>query len=268
MKDSQILSTFGRLRRCRPPPGRAGAAVRRLPGVVLRAVCSSRPCWRGRAVRGGQLHGLAGCWACCLRGPAGHAGLAGDGCALKRPLARLPMAAQYTAGGLLVPWPACTAAPAGADGLRTHALAGQRLHRRPAGRPAGGQPGAARARPHPGGHHGAWPSCSRASGRTFCSTRSTAPSPWCGRAGAAEEVLEDLATCSAPPWPTRARPPRWRRGRAGAPLPGIEQVRFGERLRVPGLDPEAGRRGCRRCCCSRWSRTRQARRGAQRRAQN
>ncbi len=153
-------------------------------GVVLRAVLFVEA-----IVWVAALFGAASLWSGWARWPCSPARpclRCWRGCwrfaRLKRLLARWPMAAQWAVGVSLGALAACMAAACwpgwvwpvpnrGGGQRRSGALVAAILvtalvwRARPAHRPAPQR---------------AWPSCRRAFGPTFCSTRSTAPSRWCG----------------------------------------------------------------------------------------
>ena len=108
----------------------------------------------------------------------------------------------------------------------------------------GCMPASARARrPTPGR---AWPSCSRASGRTSCSTRSTPRSRWCAATRCAPKACwKTWRSCSASRWKAAAAaPPRWPpRSISRSATSPSSRLRFGDRLRLQLAARPRGRRG-------------------------
>src|SRR3990167_5581522 len=196
MKDSRILSSFQELY-----PGTGTRPLRKMPehgqahelvfdtcqvGVVLRAVLFVQAIVLVASLFESQsLWGLMSQMA-MLTGAALPAVLAWllVVCMLKQPLGYLPMPVQWTAGvalgalaalygcgllswmGLLEPAPWLGSAASGALGAAV--LVAGLVWRAKARSPAPPRP-----------PRRSWPSCRRASGRSFFSTRSTARSRWC-----------------------------------------------------------------------------------------
>ncbi len=185
MKDSQILSTFTPPAAKAPASGASGALVFDAchVGVVLRAVLfvevvlgagtlfmtTSPRDWLTQVAlfTGGVL-------------PATLLWLV-TACSLKTGLARLPRAGQYGVGvvlGAVAGLLGCALLAGVAGGGGNAPWLASAVGRAVRGGAGGGAGLQLCARPRPAPQPGC-PSCRRASGRIFCSTHSTAPSPWC-----------------------------------------------------------------------------------------
>jgi two-component system, LytTR family, sensor histidine kinase AlgZ len=204
------------------------------------------------ALFGAHSPGLAGDeWPCSPAAPAGHAGIwLLVVCALKRPLARLPMRRSGRPA-----WPGRAGRPlrlrpAGLDRAgAVRALAGQRggarwwprcWWRRWSGAP----------RPHarPAPPRG-WPSCRRASGPHFLfNTLNSAIALVREEPAKAETLLEDLSELFRHALAdAQEAVPLWQELALAEHYLAIEQVRFGDRLRVEwNVDERPPRPGCRR----------------------